>query len=47
MFEYALSPGGLKMRVTTQAKLHFSDKDMIVGGDSNSDVAEGLLRKVQ
>jgi hypothetical protein len=47
LFEYSLSPEGLKMRVTTRSKSHFGDKDMIVGGDPNSDVAEGLLRKVQ
>lgn len=47
LFEYALAPGGLNMRVTTRSTSHFGDKDMIVGGDPNSIVAEGLLHKVR
>ena len=46
LFEYALVPDGLKMRVTTQATSHFGDKDMIVGGHPNSAVVEGVLQKV-
>jgi hypothetical protein len=46
LFEYVLAPEGLKMRVTTQSTSHFGDKDMIVGGDPNSAVVEGLLQKV-
>lgn len=45
LFEYALVPDGLKIRVTTQATSHFGDKDMIVGGDPNSAVVEGVLQK--
>jgi len=46
LFEYALVPEGIMMRVTSQATSHFGDKDMIVGGDSNPVVAEGLLQKL-
>jgi hypothetical protein len=45
LFEYALVAEGLKMRVTSQATSHFGDRDMIVGGDPNAAVAEGLLQK--
>ncbi len=47
LFEYALTPGGLNMRVTTRSTAHFGDKNMIVGGDPNSVVAEGLLQKLR
>ena len=47
LFEYALVPEGLKMRVTTQSSSHFGDKDMIVGGHPNAAVVEGILHKVQ
>ncbi len=47
LFEYALVPEGLKMRVTTRTENHFGDKDMIVGGDPNSVVAEGLLQRLR
>lgn len=47
LFEYALAPEGLNMRVTTKSTTHFGDKDMIVGGDPNSTVAEGLLQKLR
>ncbi|MBA2485546.1 MAG: hypothetical protein H0V35_05490 [Nitrospira sp.] len=47
LFEYALAPGGLNMRVTTRSTAHVGDKDMIVGGDPNSVVAEGLLQKLR
>ena len=46
-FEYTLAPGGLHMRVTTKSTTHFGDKDMLVGGDPNSIVAEGLLQKLR
>ncbi len=46
LFEYALVPGGLQMKVTTQSTSHFGDKDMIVSGNPNAAVAEGLLQKV-
>ncbi len=46
LFEYSLEPGGLKMRVTTRSRSHFGDKDLIVGGDPNATVAEGLLQKL-
>src|SRR5574338_470737 len=46
LFEYALVPGGLKMRLTTQSTSHFGDKDTIVGGNPNASVAEGVLQKV-
>ena len=46
LFEYALAPEGLRLRVTTQSTSHMGDKDMIVGGHPNSAVAEGLLQKV-
>ena len=46
LFEYQLDPDGLKMRLTSQSSSHFGDKDMIVGGDPNSTVAEGILQKV-
>ena len=45
LFEYVLAPEGLKMRVTTQSTSHFGDKDMIVGGNPNSAVVEGVLQK--
>jgi hypothetical protein len=47
LFEYTLAPEGLNMRVTTRSTSHFGDKDMIVGGDPNSIVAEGLLQKLR
>ncbi len=47
LFEYTLAPGGMNMRVTTRSSAHFGDKDMIVGGDPNSIVAEGLLQKIR
>ncbi|WP_447603493.1 hypothetical protein [Nitrospira sp. Nam80] len=47
LFEYALVPGGLKMRLTTQSTSHFGDKDTIVGGNPNATVAEGVLQKVR
>jgi hypothetical protein len=46
LFEYALAPEGLKTRVTTQSTSHFGDKDMIVGGNPNAAVVEGVLQKV-
>ena len=46
LFEYALVPGGLKMRVTTSSTAHFGDKDLMVGGDPNAVVAEGVLQKL-
>lgn len=47
LFEYALVPGGLKMRVTTSSTSLFGDKDMIVGGDPNAVVAEGVLQRLR
>ena len=47
LFEYALVPEGLKMRVTTQSTSHFGDKDMVVGGNSNAAVVEGILQKLR
>ena len=47
LFEYTLAPGGLNMRVTTRSTSHFGDKDMIVGGDPDSIVAEGLLQRIR
>lgn len=47
LFEYALVPGGLRMKVTTQSTSHFGDKDMIVGGAPQATVAEGLLQRVR
>ena len=47
LFEYQLSPGGLNMRLTSRSSSHFGDNDMIVGGDPNSTVAEGMLQKVR
>ena len=46
LIEYALTPGGLAMKVTTRSTSHFGDKDMSVGGDPNSAVAEGLLQRL-
>lgn len=46
LFEYALVPGGLKMRVTTSSTAHFGDKDLMVGGDPDAVVAEGVLQKL-
>lgn len=47
LFEYTLVPGGLKMRVTTSSTAHFGDKDLIVGGDPDAVVAEGILQKLR
>lgn len=47
LFEYALAPEGLNMRVTTRSSSHFGDKDLMVGGDPNSVVAEGVLRRLR
>ena len=47
LFEYQLGPGGLNMRLTSRSSSHFGDKDMIVGGDPNATVAEGILQKVR
>ena len=47
LFEYALVPGGLKMRVTTSSTSHFGDKDLMVGGDPDAVVAEGVLQKLR
>ncbi|WHZ22302.1 MAG: hypothetical protein OJF47_001414 [Nitrospira sp.] len=46
LFEYALTPGGLTMRLTTRSTSRFGDKDMIVGGDPDSVVAEGVLQRL-
>lgn len=43
IFEYELVPQGLKMRIRRRAISHFGDKDMIVGGQPQEAVAEGLL----
>ena len=47
LFEYTLVPGGLKMRVITSSTSHFGDKDLMVGGDPNAVVAEGVLKKMR
>jgi hypothetical protein len=47
LFEYALMPGGLRMKVTTQSTSHFGDKDTIVGGAPQAAVVEGLLQRVR
>lgn len=47
LFEYTLVPGGLKMRVTTRSSSHFGDKDLFVGGDPQSAVAEGVLQRLR
>ena len=47
LFEYSLAQEGLNMRVTTRSNSHFGDKDLIVGGDPNSTVAEGVLRRIR
>ena len=47
LFEYTLVPGGLKMRVTTSSTSHFGDKDLMVGGDPDAVVAEGVLQKLR
>ena len=46
LIEYTLTPAGLTMKVTTRSTSHFGDKDMSVGGNPNSAVAEGLLQKL-
>ncbi|HNV24802.1 MAG TPA: hypothetical protein PKI21_00975 [Nitrospira sp.] len=46
LFEYTLVPDGMRMRVTTRSASHFGDKDLIVGGDPSSVVAEGVLQRV-
>jgi hypothetical protein len=46
LFEYALTPNGLKMRLSTRTSSHFGDKDMIVGGDPRAAVVEGVLQRV-
>jgi len=43
LFEYRLVPGGLHLRVTTIQTSHLGDKDLIVGGQPQAGVAEGLL----
>jgi hypothetical protein len=45
LFEYQLGADGLNMRLTSQSSSHFGDKDMIVGGDPNATVAEGILHR--
>lgn len=47
LFEYTLVPEGLKMRITTRTASHFGDKDLMVGGDPNSVVAEGILQRLR
>ncbi|MGH7230497.1 MAG: hypothetical protein ACREJU_03960 [Nitrospiraceae bacterium] len=47
MIEYVLVPQGLKMRVTSRSASHFGDKDMMVRGNPNESVAEGILQKVR
>ncbi len=47
LFEYSLVPEGLNMRVTTRTASHFGDKDLIVGGDPSSVVAEGVLQRMR
>jgi hypothetical protein len=47
VFEYALVPGGLNMKVTTKSTSHFGDKDIIVGGAPQAAVAQGLLQRVR
>jgi hypothetical protein len=46
IFEYELVPEGLKMRVRRRAVSHFGDRDMIVGGQPQEAIAEGLLQRV-
>ncbi|CAI4031876.1 hypothetical protein DNFV4_02297 [Nitrospira tepida] len=47
VFEYELVPEGLKMRIRRRTVSHFGDKDMIVGGQPQEAVAEGLLQRAQ
>jgi hypothetical protein len=47
LFEYALAPEGLVMRLTIESTSHFGDKDGIVGGNPDTVVAEGVLKRVQ
>jgi hypothetical protein len=47
LFEYALAPGGLAMRVTIESTSHFGDKHGMVGGSPEAVVAEGLLQRVR
>lgn len=47
LFEYTLVPEGLKLRITTRTASHFGDKDMTVGGEPNSVVAEGVLQRLR
>jgi hypothetical protein len=35
------------MRVTTSSTSHFGDKDLMVGGDPDAVVAEGVLQKLR
>lgn len=47
IFEYELVPEGLTMRVRRRAVSHFGDTDMIVGGQPQEAMAEGLLQRVK
>lgn len=47
LFEYALVSDGLKLRITTHTASHVGDKDMMVGGDPNAVVAEGILHRLR
>ena len=47
IFEYELVQEELKMRIRRRAVSHFGDKDMVVGGQPQEAVAEGLLQRVK
>ena len=38
---------GMQQKKTTRTASHFGDKDLIVGGDPSSVVAEGVLQRMR
>jgi hypothetical protein len=47
VFEYALGSEGLEMRLTQRTNSHFSDKELMTGGEPQEHVWSGTLQKVE
>jgi hypothetical protein len=47
VFEYALGQDGLEMRLTQRTNSHFSDKELMTGGEPQEHVWSGTLQKVE
>jgi hypothetical protein len=47
VFEYALGSEGLEMRLTQRTNSHFSDKDLMTGGEPQEHVWSGTLQRAE